>query len=132
MARIEDGKEILDSTPKQMPVGFEKPESLVEKIQRLVRSERLAQAAQEMGMETPEEADDFDIGDDYDPRSPYELDFDQEQIQLRENVNAENPEYIEEDPANPRDLRTLEESRRDPKEDLQRQKKEGVANEQES
>lgn len=78
MAQLnERGHEILDETPLAMPLGFKKPESLQSQIQRLVRNELSARAASE-GHETFDEADDFDIeDDDYDPRSPWELGFDQ-------------------------------------------------------
>ena len=104
MATIKDGKEILSSAPMQMPIGFEHPEPLHEKIRRLVRSEKLRLEVEALGKETPEEADDFDVGDEYDPRSPYELNFDQEQIALRSGVNVQNPEFIEETPGDPRDI----------------------------
>lgn len=68
----EKGHEIPDSTPMALPVGFKRPESLQDQIRRLIRSERLAMEASSLGRETFEEADDFDVGDDYDPTSPYE------------------------------------------------------------
>lgn len=114
MARIdEQGREILDNTPVAMPAGFERPESIHDKIKRMIRSERLAQEAQQAGFETPEEADDFDIGDDYDPRSPYELDFDQEQRELRQGVNEQNPEFIEERPISDQPSKMAARSHRD-------------------
>lgn len=73
----ENGHEVLDPTPVAIPVGFRRPPSLQEMIRQYVRRELSQQAAAE-GHETFEEADDFDVGDDYDPRSPWELDFDQE------------------------------------------------------
>lgn len=42
----------------------------------MVRSERLAAEAAAAGYESFEEADDFEVGDDFDPSSPYETDFD--------------------------------------------------------
>lgn len=42
----------------------------------MVRSERLKLEVEAQGQETFDEADDFDIGDDFDPTSPYESDFD--------------------------------------------------------
>lgn len=66
------GKEIVDSTPIQPPLGYKKQESLHEQIRRMVVSEQLRLAAEQAGMETFEEADDFDVGDDLDPTSPFE------------------------------------------------------------
>lgn len=71
-----EGREILDPTPMEPPVGYSRQPSLSEQIREMVRSEKLRQEAEAAGMETFEEADDFDVGDDYDPTSPYENDFD--------------------------------------------------------
>lgn len=73
----EKGHEVLDSTPLARTVGFRPPPTLAETIKRLVHGE-LSRRAAEVGDETFEEADDFEIGDDYDPRSPWELAADQE------------------------------------------------------
>ena len=79
-ARInEKGEEVGDPRPLEVPVGFKRgDDSLAVKIRQIIRSERMAQLAQESGRETFEEADDFDIPDDdqYDPESPYEVQFD--------------------------------------------------------
>lgn len=70
-----DGLEIPDPTPVAPPVGYVKQPSLVEQIRAMVRSEKLRLEAEAMGAETFEDADDFDVGDDFDPTSPYEADF---------------------------------------------------------
>lgn len=70
------GREIPDPTPVAPPIGYVKQPSLHEQIREMVRSERLAQEAAAAGFETFEEADDFDVGDDFDPSSPYEDMFD--------------------------------------------------------
>jgi len=71
-----DGREVLDSTPLALPIGFERPMSLEEKIALRVRMEVASQRLGEAGYETLEESDDFDVGDDYEPNSPYEEHFD--------------------------------------------------------
>lgn len=61
--------------PSNVPRSFSyapRPPSEIERIRALIRSERLAAEAAAAGAETWEEADDFDIGDDFDPESPYE------------------------------------------------------------
>lgn len=68
--------EILSAIPVAPPVGYKKQPSMVDHIRGLVRSEHLRHAAASAGAETFEEADDFEVGDDYDPTSPYEGDFD--------------------------------------------------------
>jgi len=72
----ERGREKPDPVPLSPPLGYKKQPSLAEQIRAMVRSEKLRQEVEEAGMETWDEADDFDIGDDYDPRSPYEEVFD--------------------------------------------------------
>lgn len=71
--RYENGREILDPTPVARTVGFERPPSMQELIQRYVRTELSRQAGQ-AGEETFEEADDFDVDDDPELKSPYEVD----------------------------------------------------------
>lgn len=71
-----DGSEVPDPTPMAPPVGYKPAPSLADQIREMVRSERLAREAQEAGFETFEEADDFDVGDDYEPNTPYEETFD--------------------------------------------------------
>lgn len=72
----ENGGEINDPVPSEPPVGYQVAPSMFEQVQAMVRSERLRQEAEEAGFESFEEADDFEIGDDYDPETPYENDFD--------------------------------------------------------
>lgn len=70
------GREKPDPIPMAPPIGYVKQESLSDKIRSMVRSEHLRIAAMEAGAETFEEADDFEVGEDYDPKSPYEEVFD--------------------------------------------------------
>lgn len=77
MALDKRGHEIPDPEKIAIPSGFKRPETLAEQIQRLVRSEALAKEARDAGMETFEEAEDFEIEDEmFDPSSPYEEVFD--------------------------------------------------------
>lgn len=85
----EKGREILDGTPMQPPVGYKRQPSLAEQIREMVRSERLAQELAAAGHETFEEADDFDVDDEYDPSSPWEQHFDPTPIsELRSRLAA--------------------------------------------
>lgn len=70
------GREMPSPLPVAPPIGYKKSPSLAEQIRQMVLSERLKQEALSAGAETFEEADDFDVEDDYDPSSPYEVDFD--------------------------------------------------------
>lgn len=74
----ERGWEIPDPNPVEMPIGFERPESVEEMIQRMVRG-GVSALAREAGYETFEEADNFEIEDEdgfNDPATPYEEEFD--------------------------------------------------------
>lgn len=69
------GREVPDPTPMAPPIGYKRTPSLAEQIREMVRSERLAMEAAAAGFESFEEADDFEVGDDFDPSSPYEEQF---------------------------------------------------------
>lgn len=72
-----EGKQVPDPVPMAPPIGYKRQPSLSEQIRQMVQSEHLAMAAREAGMETFEEAEDFDVGDDYEQmRSPWENEFD--------------------------------------------------------
>lgn len=72
----ERGWEIPDPTPLAPPIGYVYQVPLAEQIRNMVRSETLRQVAENAGAETFEEADDFDVGDDIDPHSQWENEFD--------------------------------------------------------
>lgn len=63
--------EVPDKTPVEMPLGYERPESLESMIARMVRVH--SQIAEKHGAESFEEADDFDTDDDVELVSPYQL-----------------------------------------------------------
>lgn len=71
------GEEIPDSTPVALPVGFRRPMSLQMRMKQLLRNEEFLRAQEAAGVETFEDADDFNCNDD-DPLSstPYEDSFD--------------------------------------------------------
>lgn len=73
MARLDkDGNEILDPTPVALPVRFQRPPSLVDDVRRLVAQE-MSRVAMDQDFDSFEDADDFDIDDDDQPRSRHEL-----------------------------------------------------------
>lgn len=72
----EKGKFYGSPIPLEPPLGYKRTPSLHDQVRELIRSERLATIAREQGYETLEEGDDFDVQDDYDPRSPWEHNFD--------------------------------------------------------
>lgn len=66
-------REELDATPVEWPLHLKRPPTLAEEIQRLVKME-VSRVAEEAGLESFEEADDFDLDDeDGVPTSPHEL-----------------------------------------------------------
>lgn len=69
----EDGREVLDVSQVAVPLRFKAQENISQQVARLVET-HLSVMAADQGYETFEDADDFDVGDDYDPQSPYELD----------------------------------------------------------
>lgn len=70
------GRYYPDPTPIAPPIGYKKERSIMDQVRDLVRNEKLQNDLAAAGAETFEEADDFEIGDDYDPRSPFELLYD--------------------------------------------------------
>lgn len=67
-----DGAEVCSSVPIAPPIGYERKPSMVEYIRDMVRTE-LSRSAGNSGMETFEEADDFDVDDDPFPASTFEM-----------------------------------------------------------
>lgn len=67
---------VPDPTPIATPAKALVKPGLAEQVRQLVHSEQMRAAAESAGFETPEEADDFNVGDDYEPDSPYEIDLD--------------------------------------------------------
>lgn len=69
------GQELVDGRSMEPPVGYEPSKSIQEMIAEAVRGREIQRAMHEAGAETFEEADDFNVGDDFDPTSPHEAYF---------------------------------------------------------
>lgn len=80
------GRETPDPIPMAPPVGWKETPDMVDQIRMMVRSEHMRLAALSQDKETFEEADDFEVGDDYDPTSPYEDEFDPMEEQFRQDL----------------------------------------------
>lgn len=65
-----------DPKPTAVHLNFDHPPSLAEQVARLVRSERFKEAMENSDLETFEEANDFVVGEDYEPDSPHEETYD--------------------------------------------------------
>lgn len=69
----ERGEEILDSRPIEVPLNFQRPLTLQEEIRRMIAVEA-SHAADVAGLESFQEADDFEIDDEEEPfQSAYEI-----------------------------------------------------------
>lgn len=66
------GEEVLDETPRRLPLKHSRTPTLREQILLAVRQEKLL--ADDAIGETEEEADDFEVGEDFEPISPHEND----------------------------------------------------------
>lgn len=71
----ERGEEMMDPKPRAVPIGFEKPEPLEAMLARVLRNQRTIDALARAGKESFDEANDFEVGEDYDPKSPHEEHF---------------------------------------------------------
>lgn len=90
--QTDDGKEIPSDKPMAPPIGFVRQPSMVEHMRAMVRSELLRQAVEAEGLETFEEADDFDCPDELEPQSGYENDAQFEPPAIREAYKRESAE----------------------------------------
>lgn len=72
----EHGKFWPNPIPLEPPIGYQAQPDLAEQIRSMVRSEQLRVAAEAAGYGSMEDEDDFEVGDDWDPMSPYEYNFD--------------------------------------------------------
>lgn len=68
----EKHQEIPDPTPVEMPLGYERPESLESMIARMIQTVNV-RAAKSGQVETFEESDDFETDDEPDLKSPYQM-----------------------------------------------------------
>ena len=83
-------KEINNPKPILELLGFKKPLTMEEKLERLFRGPRgLVQQMYEQGEETPEEMNDLEMNDDIEPLSPYEYQVMQEETE--QFTAANNP-----------------------------------------
>lgn len=101
LSRInKDGSETPDPRPLALPVGFERPESIQELIQRLVRDPAIRAEMDAGDIDTFDDADDFEIPDDI-PQSPHEENFDPLHLLSRDQelrsgtVRDRSPEELE-------------------------------------
>ncbi len=95
----EEGREYMDGTPVAIPAKISQHDNEFDRLKRFMRSEQLARELDAQGFDTPDEADDFDVGDDFDPASPYEHDFDHMQLDLEDALDEPAEPVRQADPA---------------------------------
>lgn len=66
------GRELPDATPLEVPAGMRQPESIESMIARMVRG-RVSELAAKDGLETFDEANDFEVEDDDEPLTAHEV-----------------------------------------------------------
>ena len=100
----EFGRELPDPTPVAPPLGYVKQPSMFDIIRAQVQQQLSAIALAE-GKESWEDAEDFDVGDDFDPISPHEgvwdLSVDEIKAALKRAQNEKAAAAAEPDPAPP-------------------------------
>lgn len=72
----EHGRELPDPVPVAPPVGWYKQPDMFEHMRNMIRSENLRMAAEAAGLESEEDANDFEVEDEMFPRSHYEDEHD--------------------------------------------------------
>jgi len=88
------GREILDPVPMQPPLGYKKQVSLTEQIRQQVLQHHRTLA--DMEPESIDEADDFDVNDEYGiPVSRWENDYEPSVAELRNKMLAEKRAAVE-------------------------------------
>lgn len=83
--------QVVDPTPMAPPIGYERRPSIMEQVKAMVE-QRLTELRETEDQETFEEADDFDVEDSdvpFDPKTPYENDFDPKIAELLQAGLAE-------------------------------------------
>lgn len=70
------GQLVPDPVPMEPPIGYKSQPSMIDIIRDQVM--KVSQDAARQGYESEEQADDFDVGDEPELRSPYELDEESE------------------------------------------------------
>jgi len=67
------GREVPNPVPMQPPVGYKRAPSLAEQMRAMIQ--QASHEAAMAGAETEDEANDFDVDEEFDPTSPWENEF---------------------------------------------------------
>lgn len=82
--------EHLDTTPIELPIGYQQPETLAEQMRRFIRQE-VSQVAQAQSLGTFTEEDDFEEDDE--PLTPYEM-TDMQEVEEPWDENPKPPTTV--------------------------------------
>lgn len=93
----EKHEEIPDNTPVELPIGYTEPESLEQVIARMIQANDFRKAQEAAGLETFEEADDFDVMDEGDIASEHEMDPMQEEYVIPKEERVPRAPVVGED-----------------------------------
>lgn len=85
------GHELLNPRPVQMPTSMQRPLSLQEQIRRVLRTE-LSRQADAQGHETFDEANDFEVLDEFDIEPPSQYTMDEEFLRGENDESGNNVE----------------------------------------
>lgn len=100
MAKYNDkNEEIPDNTPVEMPLGYTEPESLEQVIARMIAANDFRKSQEAQGMESFEEADDFDVMDEGDIVSDHELTPMQEEYVVPKEQRRSAPPVVDREAA---------------------------------
>lgn len=94
-----EGREHLDPTPMQPPLGYKRQPSLSEQIRAQVAAHHAALLDHDP--ESLEEADDFDVDDEIDPHSKWENDFEPSVKELKRRAMERQAEEAAQPPPPP-------------------------------
>lgn len=72
----EKGREKPNPTPLAPPIGYVKHKTIAQQMREMIQLASYEAAM--AGAETEEEANDFDVGEDFDPTSPWEHEFEKD------------------------------------------------------
>jgi len=102
MGRLDErGRELLDGRPMEPPVGYNAQPSLMDRIRKMVTDAQIQRDLAKAGAETFDEANDFDVGDDFDPSSPWEQYYEPTPFEafIKEQEQAQKAEPPREPPS---------------------------------
>jgi len=102
MGRLDErGRELLDGRPMEPPVGYNPQPSLMDRIRKMVTDAQIQRDLAKAGAETFDEANDFDVGDDFDPSSPWEQYYEPTPFEafIKEQEQAQKAEPPREPPS---------------------------------